>query len=125
MNLSSYTYNPDNGVTTFPDGVTYTLEEMLLLSRTGDQKALQGIHKVKLLFDGVILPDIPENTPKTNLINRKQVFNEWMETGYTSSSEKKRFFGKMNAKIRESARREGKKPVKVLPLFDPSTLPQI
>lgn len=49
-------YKYYNGKAVFEDGVEYSLAEMLFLARTRARgETLVAVHKVKKIFDGVIL----------------------------------------------------------------------
>jgi len=51
-----YSYDPREMVLIFDDGVKYTLNEALVLSRGGAKKNdLEAIHKVKAVFHGEII----------------------------------------------------------------------
>jgi len=65
----SYTYDPENAVLRFEDGVDYTAAEALSLSRPGIIPAdLRAIHRVKKAFDGEILTG-PAEQPPRGLVN--------------------------------------------------------
>lgn len=47
----------DKGLPEFEDGVKYTLQEIQVLKTCNSDEALKAIHKLKLVFDGELLPE--------------------------------------------------------------------
>lgn len=62
MNFSTYKFDHETGVFTFPDGVRYTLREALHISRTAaTMEDVEAIHKLKSAFDGTVLDGTERN----------------------------------------------------------------
>jgi hypothetical protein len=76
MNFTKYEYK--NGIMTFPDGVTYTVNEAMYLSKDADlqDSDMEAIHSIKKIFDGRILVGneiINPHRPKLHTSKKAQI----------------------------------------------------